>query len=340
MTRSIRSAVLALSALGVLAFTGSALAAYTTPTLKITQVGPKTTIAVSQSQDDDATYRASIFAPAGTTATVNQAPGTTLGTVSAQVVALALGGALLPLTGEVRVAPPGAVTALQQQQCLQAETPTATWLMVLQAAGQTLNVPMYLVTTSGNETALGPVKIMVCLPPPDVPADKGGATFGAKLFTATFALDGVFNALPAGAWIAFWTPFTPLVGVPNAAGTVASPAAIAPGFLTATARKSGPVKTRLSGKVTQGGQGYGGQKIEIFAGKTRRALKKVATTTTKANGTYSYLYGRAALFFRARAVAASRPAPPVCALFSGRSPVPCVNPMVNGFVAQSAIVRR
>ena len=66
MKRSIRLAVLALAAIGVLAFAGSAFAAYTTPTLKVTQVGQKTTIAVTQSQTDDATYRASIFAPDGT----------------------------------------------------------------------------------------------------------------------------------------------------------------------------------------------------------------------------------------------------------------------------------
>lgn len=341
MTRSIRLAVLALASLGVLAFAGSAFAAYTTPTLTITQVGQKTTISVAQDQNEDATYRASIFAPAGTTATLNQAPGSTLGTVSAQVVALALGGALLPLTGEIKVAAPGAVTATQQQQCIQAETPAATWVMILQAAGQTLTVPMYALTTAGTETALGPAKIVVCLPPPDVPADKGGATFGAKLFKAEFTLNGVFSVVPAGAWLAIWTPFTPLVGLPNAGASVGSPAAIAPGALTARATKSGLVKTKVSGKVTQGGQGFGGARIVIWAGLTRGTLKKVATTSTKADGSYAFTYGRRAVFFRARTVVAGgRAAAPVCALFTGRLPVPCVNPTVNGFTAQSAIVRR
>ena len=105
MKRSIRLAVLALVAIGVLAFAaGSAFAAYTTPTLEAEiHVGQKTTIAVTQSRTDDATYRASIFAPMGTATTLGQAPGSSLGTVKAQVVALALGGALLPLTGTVQV---------------------------------------------------------------------------------------------------------------------------------------------------------------------------------------------------------------------------------------------
>lgn len=341
MTRSIRLAVLALTALGVLALAGNAFAAYTTPKLTVTQVGQKTTISVTQAQTDDATAAASIYAPAGTTTTLTQAPGTTLGTVTAQVTALALGGALLPLAGEIKVAPPGAVAAASQQACIQAATPAATWLMVLQAAGQTLNVPMYVVATTGTETALGPAKIVVCLPPPDVPVDKGGATFGAKLFNASFSVSGVFNPLAAGAWVAIWTPYTALVGQVNAAASVASPAAIAPGALSARATKSGLVRTKLTGSVTQGGQGFGGARIEIWAGLKRGTLRKVATTTTKANGSYTFTYGRRALFFRTRTVVAGgRPAQPVCALFTGRLPVPCVNPTVNGFIAQSAIVRR
>ncbi len=340
MTRSTRLAGLALAALGVLALAGSALAAYTSPTLKVSQAGSKTTISVTQDQGDDATARAVIYAPAGTTSTLNQAPGSTLGAVSAQVTALALGGALLPLTGEIKVAPPGAVAAASQQACIQAETPAATWLMVLQAAGQTLNVPMYVLATAGAETALGPAKIIVCLPPPDVPVDKGGATFGAKLFKAEFSLNGVFSPVPAGAWVAIWTPYTAAIGQVNAAATVAAPAAIAPGALSLKATKSGLVKTKLAGTVTQGGQGFGGAKVEIWAGTKRAALKKVATTSSKANGGYSFTYSRKAGFFRARVVVAGRAAPPVCALFTGRLQVPCVNPTVNGFTAFSAVVKR
>ena len=67
MTRSIRLAVLALVAVAVLALAGIAYAAYTTPSLKVTQVGSTTTISVTQDQNDDATARASIYAPVGTT---------------------------------------------------------------------------------------------------------------------------------------------------------------------------------------------------------------------------------------------------------------------------------
>ena len=339
MKRSIRFAMLALVALGVLAFAGSAFAAYTTPALRVTQLGQKTTISVTQSQSDDATARASIYAPAGTISTLNQAPGSTLGTVKAQVVALALGGALLPLTGEIKVAPPGAVPAASQTACIQTATPAATWLMVLQAAGQTLNVPMYVITTVGAETAFGPAKIVVCLPPPDVPAPIG-ATFGAKLFQAEFSVNGVFSTVASGAWLSIWSPWVALVGQVNAAGSVASPSGIAPGSLSIKVTKAGLVKSKVSGKVAQGGAGFGSARVEIWAGLKKTALKRVATTSTKADGGYAFTYGKKRAFFRTRTIVAARPAPALCTQLQSSLPVPCVNASLNGFTALSPIVKR
>ena len=322
MKRSIRLAVLALVALAVLALASIAYAAYTTPTLKVTQVGQKTVISVTQAQTDDATARAAIYAPTGTIPTLNQAPGTTLGTVTAQVVALALGGALLPLTGEIKVAPPGAVAAASQSACIQTATPAATWLMVLQAAGQTLNVPMYVLTTAGAETAFGPAKIVVCLPPPDVPVANGGATFGAKLFQATFSVTGVFSPVATGAWISIWSPWTPLVGTVNAAGSVASPSGLAPGSLSVKLAKVGLKKTKVTGKVAQGGAGVGGARVDILAGLTRGSLKKVGSVKTKADGSYVLTYGKVAKFFRTRTVVGSSPAPALCTQLQAALPVP------------------
>jgi hypothetical protein len=340
MKRSIRLAVLALVALAVLALAGIAYAAYTTPTLKVTQAGQKTVISVTQSQSDDATARASIYAPAGTVSTLTQAPGTTLGTVTAQVVALALGGALLPLTGEIKVAPPGAVPAASQAACIQTATPAATWLMVLQAAGQTLNVPMYVLTTAGAEAAFGPAKIVVCLPPPDVPVASGGATFGAKLFQATFSVSGVFSPVAAGAWIAIWTPYTALTGQVNAAGSVASPSGLAPGSLSVKLAKVGLRNTKVTGKIAQGGAAVGGARVEVWAGLTRVGLKKVATVKTKADGSYAFTYGKVAKFFRTRTVVGATPTPALCAKLAASLPVPCVNGNLSPFTAQSPIAKR
>ena len=340
MTRSIRLALLAVASLFVLALAGNAFAAYGTPTLRVTQAGEKTTISVTQSGTDDPTAAVSIIFPLGTTLTTSQAPATVLGPVKALALALQLGGASLPLEGQLIVAAPGQVPAIQQTACIQSATPTATWIMRLTAAGQTLDVPMYVLPTTGFEAAVGPAKIQVCLHAPDLDAsDPRVARFGAKLVTAELSISGVFNPL-AGSWLAVWTPYVPLQGVPNQGGSVASGAGLAPGSLTITATKSGPVKTRLSGTIAQGGTGFGNARIEIWAGARRTALKKVATTSTRADGGYTFTYGRKAVFFRTRSVVAGRPSAPVCALFTGKLPVPCVNPTVNGFLAVSPVVRR
>jgi hypothetical protein len=317
----------------------SAFAAYTTPKLEVTQTATGVTVKASAGVSDDATFRAQIFAPVGTTVTATQAPGTVLGTVRAQVSALALGGALLPLEGELRVAQPGQIAPGAQAQCTQGVTPTATWLMVLQAAGQTINLPLYLLPVAANETSLGAAKILVCLAPPGIPADQGGAVFGAKFLSAELTINGVFSRVATGVWIALWTPWTANAPPVNAAGSVASPAAIAPGTVTAAARRAGRGAV-VSGRVTQGGQPRGGVRVTILGSNRRTGLRRVGRTTSRANGTYS-LRVRTGTFFRASAVATPATAAPLCTVLQGQGlPLPCVNPTVNGFTATSATVRK
>ena len=212
--------------------------------------------------------------PTGTTLTTTQAAGTVLGVAKAQVSALLLGGALLPLEGNIVVAAAGQVPAATQAACTQGQTPTATWILVLQAAGQTINLPAFLLPTAGAETALGPAKLVFCLPPPDVPVAQGGATFGAKFLQADLKVNGVFSAVAAGAWLGIWTPYV-AGGQVNAAGTVASPSAVAPGEVTLKVTKSGLVNSRLTGLLTQGGQPTGGHgadllRLEVHEPQARR----------------------------------------------------------------------
>ncbi len=111
--------VAVVAAIAVPAVVIAATSAYTSPTLKVRYAGAATVISATAAAADDATARAAIYVPTGTTVTATQAPGTQLGTVNAQVSALALGGALLPLTGPIIVAPPGAVPAASQTACIQ-----------------------------------------------------------------------------------------------------------------------------------------------------------------------------------------------------------------------------
>ncbi len=340
MKRSIRFAVLALVALGVLAFAGSAFAAYTKPKLTIAYGTNTTRLVASADVNEDATAVASIILPAGTTVNSSQAPGSTVGTVKAVVSALALGGALLPLGGPIIVAPPGAIPAASQAACTQGAPVTAAWILQLELAGQKINLPAYVMPTSATEASLGPVKVVFCLAPPDIPADKGGAANGAKFVSADLTINGVFSQVSQGGAVAFWTPWQAANGQLNRAGTVASPAAIAPGSLSVKVTKVGLLRSRISGKIAQGGAGFGSARVEIWAGLKKTALKRVATTSTKADGGYAFTYGKKAAFFRTRTIVASRPAPALCAQLQASLPVPCVNASFNGFTALSTIARR
>jgi hypothetical protein len=338
MRKGIRGAGVAVAAaLGALALAAAATAAYTKPTLKVSYAGTSARIVATADVADDSTARAVIYAPQGTTVTAGQAPGTELGTARAQVSALLLGGALLPLEGKIVVAAPGAVPSASQAACTQGQTPMAVWVLVLEAAGQTINLPAFLLPTAGSETALGPAKLAVCLPPPDVPVEQGGATFGAKFLQADLLVKGVFSPVAAGAWLGVWTPYL-AGGQVNAAGTVASPAAVAPGQLTLKVTKSGAINSRLTGVLTQGGQPTAGT-VTVLAGSKSSSLKRVATVKVGANGAFTYTYKKKAGFFRVRGSAPARAAAPLCAALAGL-PAPCVNPQVAGFTTVSTIAKR
>ncbi|MGH3109567.1 MAG: hypothetical protein ACRDQT_01465 [Gaiellaceae bacterium] len=339
MKRRISTIVAGLATLVALVAVPSAYAAYTTAKLEVVRTGTGVRVSASSGVNDDATARAQIFAPVGTSLTTNQAPGTALGAVEAQVSALALGGALLPLLGQVVVAAPGQVPAATQAQCTLGVTPIATWVLVLQAAGQTINLPAFLLPVAANESALGAAKIVVCLAPPGVPADQGGAVFGAKFLSAAFTVNGVFGGAAAGVWLSIWTPWTGNAPPLNAAGTVASPAAVAAGTVTVAARRRG-AGANVTGRVLQGGQPRAGATVNVFAGPRANRLRRVGRVRTNARGAYA-LRTRSGVFFRATATAPAGAAPAACAgIASGIAPIPCVNPTTSGFTARSRAVRK
>jgi hypothetical protein len=317
----------------------SALAAYASPKLEVRQAGAVTTLKATLSPDDDPTASVRIFAPAGTQLTTNQAPGTVLGPVRAIVKALALGGADLPLEGQLVVAAPGQIPPDSQAACIGTTTPLASWVLVLSAAGQTLAVPAYLVPPTTAQAALGAAYVQVCFSPPDIPQEQGGAAFGAKLYSAELTASGVFGNATGGPWISFWTPYTPGAGTVNAPGTVASPAIIAPGAATIAARRAGKGAV-VSGRVTQGGRPRAGATVTIRGGPRAGALRRLGSVKTRANGRFSFR-ARTGTFFRAAAVGAAGAAPQVCAsLGPAVAPIPCVNATTSGFTAQTRTARK
>ena len=339
MKRRIWTIAAGLAVLAALIAVPAAMAAYTSAKLEVTRTAAGVVVKASLDSNDDPTASVRIFAPAGTQLTTSQAPGTALGPVRSLVKALDLAGADLPIEGQVVVASPGQVAPAVQAACIGTTTPIATWVLALSAAGTPLNVPAFLIATSGAQAALGPAYIQICLGPPDVPqGTPGRANFGAKLYSAELTINGVFGTVPAGAWVSFWTPYNPGVGSVNAAATVASPAAIAPGAVTLTAKRSRNGAT-LSGVVTQAGQGRGGATVTIFGAAKKTGLKRLGRATVNASGRYAFR-ARTGTFFRADVVAAAGTSAAPCAQLSAAlSPIPCVNATVSGFTAKSKVVR-
>ena len=226
MKKAIRFATLAGALLASLAFAGTALASFS-PKLVVSSLTPQATgggptrIGVVVSNADDPTAKVSMYIPTGYQIGT-PAAGTKLGDVTATASAADLGGAVLPLTGELDAIAPTAATNAAAAQC--GISPSQTWNMHLTAAGQSLDIPMFVVAGAAAEAAAGyQTKLVVCLPPPDVPVGTPGrATFGAKLLSATISSSAIAQPVASGdyRWTSLWTPYNPGKGTPNAAGSV------------------------------------------------------------------------------------------------------------------------
>jgi hypothetical protein len=227
MRKTIRAGILAGSALAALGFAGTALASYA-PKLVVSSATPQaaggggpTKLGVSVGASDDPTAKVSIYIPTGYQVST-PAAGTKLGDVTATASAADLGGAVLPLTGELDAIAPTATTTAAAAAC--GVSPAQTWDLHLTAAGQTIDVPLFVVAGAAPEAAAGyQTKLVACLPPPDVPAGTPGrAVFGAKLLTATFDSSAIAQPTSTGdyRWTSLFTPYVPTKGVPNPAGSV------------------------------------------------------------------------------------------------------------------------
>lgn len=339
MRRRFWTVAVGTAAVAALMAVPAAVAAYTSAKLEVRWTANSVNLKATGNPADDPTASVRIFAPAGTQLTTNQAPGTSLGTITAIARVLDLAGAEVPLSGPIVVASPGQVSPVDQASCLQGAVPLATWVLMLSAAGQSLPVPAFLVPTTGAQAALGPAYIQVCLRPPDVPVGTPGRQpLGAKAYSVDATLNGVFSQVPVGTWIAFWTPYTPGVGQVNVAGTIASPAVIAPGAVSLIARKAGRGAT-LTGRVTQGSAGRSAV-VTIAGGSASGKLKSFGKARVAANGAFTFR-ARTGTFFRATAVAAAGASTQACSQVGPQvAPVPCVNATVNGFTVKSKVVRK
>ena len=120
-----------------------------------------------------------------------------------------LGGAIVPVPGEIDVRPPsgtalvsGVPIPLSQLalSCTGTTTHTAYWVFRLTAAGNALELAAFFDMTAGAEQALGTSKITFCLPPDDVPAGTPGRSpLGIKLVDAVLTFNAGIYTNPSTA---------------------------------------------------------------------------------------------------------------------------------------------
>ena len=340
-----RFLALAVAATATLALAANALA---TPRLIVSGgaaagVAAATTIQVTEDKTDAAPLKISIYEPAGYAATLNQVAGTQIGTVHADLQALAISpDAIIQADGTVVVDDPAKHTA---DACAPGAH-AAVWLLHVTVSGTTLDVAVYVDPTTGVEQALGAAKLVLCLPDPYIPQSAGGAAFGVKIINAKLLMNSgvVTNPSSPGTylWRSIITPWNPLTPAPNAAGTIEAQSIVnLPGKATlrATVKKVTKKKSRvtLGGSVTENGAPVSGAIVLIYANG-----KKVATAKTNSSG----LYVKALLItkvtkFQAKATAPQRDTACVSPLPATSVPGGCVGATVGPYqVASSTIATK
>src|SRR5215208_287149 len=354
MRKTFRLGLLGVAGAAALSFASIALGAYS-PTLTVSRqldVGSGavgTDVTVAQTQADDPSARIVIYAPIGFSATLNQAVGAQLGTVTGQVFAADL-ASLVPVEGPITVADKtNAQLMASAKTCTGVETHDAIWILTVSAAGSTLPVPAYVDVVN---LPFASAQITFCLAHPST------VTFKISLLNATLHLTNVFAPPAAGGsfrWTMVATPWDPATPALNAAGTIEAQAidrtpvsaSLSVKRLTKTKRVKHKghrdirysYSARLTGQAQAGGAVAEGVSVDIFAG-----TKKVATATTNSNGSFSLTLKLAkttayhAVFSRAAGpVAGATCQPPLP--FPGTSVlIPCGTITEAGFSAASQTV--
>ena len=333
MKTFLRLAVLAAAGTAALALAGNALA---TQKLSVSQTATSLTVKVSQAQTDPQPAKITVYVPSGYTINASAAPGAKIGTATGNVFARDA-NIPLPLSGDVVVAPPNT----NATGCATG-THLAVWILDLQVAGVSQKLPVHVDATAGAETALGAYKLVICLPPADVPKDTPGrAPNGAQLLDATFKVDNIFTSAPGNTvWKAFTTPWTPGLPLPNPAGSVETRALVSSGTLTLNAKVTNKKKrvVRASGKVTQEGAAVAGAQVSLLLNGRARFSARANTA-----GAFSILLRKSGkkttTMFQARTTVAERDATSTGCASPTLPTVPCVNATISGFTAVSRKIR-
>jgi len=240
------------------------------------------------------TAKIAVYVPAGFNLDLSGTPGTKIGDASGEVLAKALGGTKVSLTGTLTVDDPAKYTADAAALACDANPHAAVWLLTLSGSGQSLGIPVFVDRTTGADAALGGFVLEACLASPDLPADQGGAPFGAQLISVSLETTGVVVNAQSGSpvWKGFITPYTAGTGTVDPTGVV-EVRCIEP--LPHTITKLKAVYSKKTKKVTVTGVLMAGGKprpdvhVRFAAGASLNpnALKPWAVATTNAAGAFS-----------------------------------------------------
>jgi hypothetical protein len=289
MRRAIRLTVLACAAALALVVVALAAASYS-PSMGIFQATYKpggsgaVTVVVAQERNDDPTARIVIYVGSGYTVTLGQAPGTTIGTVLADVQVLDLGPNVLPLSGPVKADTPANYVSNPCSPGLH----EAVWTLNAALPGQPANpIPVYVDHTAGPETTFSSAKMTVCFRDPNLPpGDPRRSPNGTKFLDAAFTVRGVFtNPSSAGnkLWRSIFTPYTPATGSPNVPGTREAQG-IVPMPYSVSAKRVKKARRgffRLAGTLNLAGRAPSGVQLLLFAKVGKGNFRPVASTRTK-----------------------------------------------------------
>jgi hypothetical protein len=333
MKRVVKLAVLAGAAMTALAFAGNALAVQK---LSVSQTASSLTIKVTQAQSDPQPAKIQIFVPTGYTLNTSAAPGTVIGTTSGSVFARDA-NIPLPLSGDVAVAPANT----DASPCFSG-THLAVWILRLQVAGQSINLPIAVDQTTGTSAAFGSYQLVTCLAPADVPqGTPGRSPNGAQLLEAVFTVNNVFQPIDGSIWKALTTPYAPGTGTPNAAGSVETRALVSNGTLSIGTRVTNKKKRvlRISGKLTQSGAAVVGSQVRLLLNGAASRF----TARTSPTGNYTVVLRKkgkkSTTTFQARVTGAERDVTSTVCQSPTLPVFPCVSATASGFTAVSRKVR-
>jgi hypothetical protein len=343
MKHLMRALVLSAVAGAALAVTGSAFAAFTTPRLAVnTPTAGSLTIGYTQTREDDALAKLTIYMPTGYSASLTSAPGATIGSVTALVQANAISAdAIVPLNGTIRVDSPTAPTHNDPSDlaCRGGVAANAVWVLVLQSPTGPLEVPVYLnaIPAGSPESAFAAAKLVLCLPSPYIPP-PAGAALGAKVINAQMTVSGLITGPTSGGpfvWRAIATPYTVGAATPNVPGTRELQAIVAP---TATLTASRVVRGRnvtIAGRLRRGAAGVNGATVQLLRGST-----VIRTARTTATGAYTMRLRlrRGTYTLRTRSTVPAQDLGPAGCV-TAVSAAPCLGATTSGFRATSPLIR-